>query len=380
MDRMILFLTGTRADFGKLKPLIREVERCPEFECAVFVTGMHTLSRYGYTVDEVYASFADDRLSDGSRRIQTYMNQIHGEPMEMILANTILGLSRYVHEVRPEMIVVHGDRVEALAGAIVGALRGIPVAHIEGGELSGTIDEVIRHSVTKLAHVHFVANEEAAARLRQLGEKPESVFVIGSPDIDVMLSPDLPLLDEVRTRYAVPFQKYGIVLYHPVTIDLAETDIVVTAMVSALLADHGEYVVIYPNNDEGCELIFSAYKRLEGHARFRLFPSLRFESFLTLLKHADFVIGNSSAGIREAPVYGIRSINLSTRQSNRFQHESILEVAGQPDAITDAIGRVRQAGPPSPSYHFGRGESARLFVEALRGEVIWALPSLKQLA
>ena len=165
--KKVLFLTGTRADYGKLKSLMNIIEKSTSFQCSIFATGMHTLSRYGNTVNEIY--------KNGFQDIHTYMNQIKGDGMDIILANTIHGLSRYVHENRPDLIVVHGDRVETLAGAIVGTLNNILVAHIEGGELSGTVDELIRHSVSKLAHIHFVANAKAADRLKQLGEDSANI-------------------------------------------------------------------------------------------------------------------------------------------------------------------------------------------------------------
>ena len=135
----ILFLTGTRADFGKLKSLMHAVDDHTAFECSVFITGMHTLKKYGFTANEVKKS--------GFTNTYTYINQHHGDPMEMVLAETIKGLSRYIHEAKPDLLVIHGDREEALAGAIVGALTNTKVCHIEGGERSGTIDESIRHSV-----------------------------------------------------------------------------------------------------------------------------------------------------------------------------------------------------------------------------------------
>src|SRR5260370_29572714 len=140
--------------------------------------------------------------------------------MDLALAKTIRGSADYIREMGPDMIVVHGDRVEALAGAVVGALSNVLVAHIEGGEVSGTVDELIRHSVTKLSHLHFVANEEFAERLAQMGEREEIVFVIVSPDIDVMLSGRLPSLEEVRKHYEIPLDSYGILIYHPVTTEL----------------------------------------------------------------------------------------------------------------------------------------------------------------
>lgn len=378
MSKNILFLTGTRADFGKLKPLIQKVGDSRLFEYSLFVTGMHTLSRYGYTVDEVYKSLEEHRLSQGFRSVHTFMNQVHGDSMERILANTIDGFSRYVQEFKPDMIVVHGDRVETLAGAIVGALRNILVAHIEGGEISGTIDEVIRHAVTKMAHIHFVSNTESANRLKQLGESSQSIFVIGSPDIDVMLSPNLPSLEMAKKYYKIPFEEYGIVLFHPVTTDLKGTANAVQAMGSALLSSKYNFLVIYPNNDEGSELIFSAYNKIKCNSRFVIFPSLRLEYFLTLLKNGMFIIGNSSAGIREAPVYGIYSINIRGRQKNRFNYNSILNVDGNEESIKNAISGIKGMPKCKPSYNFGKGNSANLFLNALENQNLWQIPKQKQ--
>ncbi|MDF2500957.1 MAG: hypothetical protein K0Q77_1671 [Anaerosporomusa subterranea] len=370
MSKNVLFLTGTRADFGKLKPLMFAVEDEPGFNCRIFVTGMHTMAKYGYTVDEVYKS--------GFKDVHVYMNQILGEPMDLILANTIGGLSRYIHEHRTDMLIVHGDRVEALAGAIVGAINNILVAHIEGGEVSGTIDELIRHSVSKLSHVHFVSNEEAANRLIQMGENNESVFVIGSPDVDIMLSNNLPTLTEVRQRYDIGFEEYGIVLFHTVTTEKDDMFRQANELISALVKTNKKYVVIYPNNDDGNEHIFLAYDAIKEHPNFRLFPSLRFEYFLTLLKQAQFIIGNSSAGVREAPIYGVPTINLGSRQQNRVTSSSIINLPCERAAIINAINQVEFLLPIKQCYHFGTGKSTEEFLRVLRGEETWKISKQKQ--
>jgi UDP-N-acetylglucosamine 2-epimerase (hydrolysing) len=370
LTRKILFLTGTRADFGKLKPLMHAVAASPRFELSLFVTGMHTLSRYGYTVEEVRKS--------GFNHVHVFMNQIHGEPMEMVLANTIEGLSRYIHEHKPNMLVVHGDRVEALAGAIVGSFQNLLVAHIEGGEVSGTIDGLIRHSISKLSHLHFVANTEAADRLRQLGENPDSIFVIGSPDIDVMLSSELPDLTKVKSYYGIPFDDYAIAIFHPVTTELAKLRDEAADFVAALAESGRNYVIIYPNNDEGCDNIFFAYHSLENDLRFRLLPSLRFEYFLTLLKHASFIIGNSSAGIREAPVYGVPTVNVGSRQRDRYHYPSILNADNTKTSILEAIARLDTLPTMEPSQYFGTGNSAEHFMACLAGEDLWQTPKQKK--
>ncbi len=210
--KKIVFLTGTRADFGKIKSLLKQLEEHADFEVYVCVTGMHLQDRYGYTLIEIQrCQFT---------HIHTFENHTHESTMDLTLAKTIEGFSAYCKTLQPDLIVVHGDRVETLAGAIVGALNNFLVAHIEGGELSGTVDELIRHSVSKLSHLHFVSNAEAAKRLLQMGEEDETIFEIGSPDLDIMFSDQLPQIETVKAYYEIPFESYAIVLFHPVTTEL----------------------------------------------------------------------------------------------------------------------------------------------------------------
>jgi UDP-N-acetylglucosamine 2-epimerase (hydrolysing) len=361
--KKILFLTGTRADFGKLKPLIEEVERHSEFKAYIFATGMHTLARYGLTVEEIFKA--------GFKNIYSYINQdaTIDSQMDLVLANTIQGLGHYVRELQPDLIVVHGDRVETLAGAVVGSMCNILVAHIEGGEVSGTVDEVIRHAVTKLSHLHFVSNEDARRRLIQMGEISDNIFVVGSPDIDVMLSEKLPSLGEVKKRYDMPFSEYGILIYHSVTTELHLLREQIDGVVTALEDSKKNFVVIYPNNDSGSKVILEAFGRFEGNSHFRVIPSMRFEYFLTLLKYAKVIVGNSSAGIREAPVYGVPTVNIGNRQMNRFNYPSILNVTEKNDAILHALNNLPMA--VLPSLHFGKGKSAKLFVANLRKVALW---------
>lgn len=368
--RHVLFLTGTRADFGKLKPLMARVAADERFTYTAFVTGMHMLARYGNTINEIYKA--------GFTNVFPFYNQdgSGAVTMDAALANTIHGLSHLVREREPDLIVVHGDRVEALAGAIVGALNNVLVAHVEGGELSGTVDELIRHAVSKLAHAHFVANWEAAARLVQIGERPESVMVIGSPDIDVMLGPDLPGIHEVLDHYEIPFRDYHILLYHPVTTELAQLPERVDSLFDAVLASGRNYVVISPNNDHGADVVVRGARRLSDASRFRHLPSLRFEAFLTLLRHASAIVGNSSAGIREAPVYGVQTINVGSRQSNRFQHTSILDLDEQHPSLATVLRDAGERYPPN--HHFGEGRSAELFIKSLLDPEFWAIPRQKR--
>lgn len=368
--KKILFLSGTRADFGKIKSLIQILEMNENFEPFVFVTGMHLLHKYGYTLLEIEKC--------GFSNIHTYENHTDESTMDLTLAKTIEGVSSYVKEVEPDMIVIHGDRVEALAGAIVGSLNNKLVAHIEGGEVSGTIDELIRHSTSKMSHIHFVANKIAKNRLIQMGEVSQSIFCIGSPDVDIMFSKDLPTLEVVKSYYQIQYENFAVVMFHPVTTESKFMDKYAMDFVDALLADSNNYVVIYPNNDLGSNAILSSYKKIENNNRFRIFPSLRFEYFLTLLKNAQFIIGNSSAGIREAPYYGLPVINIGTRQNNRVKNSDIMNVGYETSAITKALTEIKNSKIKEPSNDFGDGKSSELFLESLVQDSLWGLDSQKQ--
>ena len=368
--KKILFLTGTRADFGKIKSLISTLENNQEFEVFVFVTGMHLQKEYGYTLIEI------ERCN--FKNIHAFQNHTHETTMDLTLAKTIEGFSSYCKKINPDLIVIHGDRVETLAGAIVGSLNNILVAHIEGGELSGTVDELIRHSVTKLSHIHFVSNDEAAKRLLQMGEIKSSIFTIGSPDIDIMFSENLPTEESVKEYYQIDFDQYAIVMFHPVTTEDKQMKQYADDFVASLLAVDENFVVIFPNNDLGSKYIIDAYQKIANNKRFRIFPSLRFEYFLVLLKKAKFIIGNSSAGIREAPYYGIPIINIGTRQQNRTLNADIINVDYQKENIIKALHSVINHKISPTANDFGKGNSAELFLNSLLSSKIWEINHQKK--
>ncbi len=368
--KKIVFLSGTRADFGKIKSLIQILKDHPTFEPHIFVTGMHLDKQYGYTVLEIEKS--------GFQNIHTFENTTCETTMDLTLAKTIQGFSSYINALKPDLIVVHGDRVEALAGAIVGSLNNILVAHIEGGEISGTIDELIRHSVSKMSHLHFVSNQEAANRLLQMGEIPQSIKIIGSPDVDIMFSNHLPNLQEAKGYYNIPFQQYAIAMFHPVTTEIDEMEQYANQFVAALLKSNDHFLVVYPNNDLGSKAILKAYQQLENHPKFRILPSLRFEYFLVLLKNAQYIIGNSSAGIREAPYYNLPTINVGTRQQNRGKSNTQLNCKYTTEAIIESIQRAKLLNTRNENTNFGTGNSAQLFLETLKNQDIWKLSAQKQ--
>ncbi len=323
---------------------------------------MHLLAKYGNTLIQI----ENDALGE----IVILPNQFREQPMEVSLSKTIEELSGYLDLNFCDLLVVHGDRIEALAGAVVGAIRNVPVAHIEGGEVSGTIDGVIRHSVSKLSHVHFVSNSKAKSRLLQLGESPKSVHVIGSPDIDIMLNPNLPSLSAVREHYRIPFENYGILIFHPVTTELSELESQINEIVSAVLESELNYVVIKPNNDSGSHIIQQNLTKLQDHTRFVHIPSMRFEFFLGLLKEAKFIIGNSSAGVREAPYFGVPAINIGSRQRHRAINVMVVDTKPDRIEILKAIIESEKL-ERCVIQQFGSGDSALRFKAVLDSADFW---------
>jgi len=361
--KKIFFLTGTRAEFGKMRSLMRYVAQQQELELHVMVTGMHMLKRYGSTYQEV--------CKEGFKNIYLISNQHLDEPMCSVFGNTVSLTSRLVHEIAPDLVVVHGDRLEALAGASVGVFANTRVCHVEGGELSGTVDDLIRHSVSKLAHIHMVANKAARDRLLQMGEDANSIYIIGSPDLDAMVTENLPSLPAVKTHYGIGYERYAIAMFHPVTSEVEQMRHHAQQFFAALRDTDYNYVVIYPNNDLGSRDILAEIETIKHDPRFAVFPSLSFERFLVLLKHAQFVIGNSSVGIREAPFYGVLSVNVGTRQSRRHCAPSIINTGYARHDIVAAVARLQSVPHVGCDQTFGDGNSVGHFARALNSEALW---------
>lgn len=373
--KRIVFLTGTRADFGKLKSLMSISQNSKNFDVHLFVTGMHMNSVYGSTVDEV--------IKAGFKNIYKYINHNSGETMDKTLAKTIEGFSQYISQINPDLIVVHGDRLEALAGAMVGSLNNILVSHIEGGEVSGTIDELIRHSVSKMSHIHLVANIEAKKRLIQLGEFEKSIFIIGSPDLDLMNEENLPDFNLAKSRYDISFDSYAIAMFHPVTTEYDKIKKYAKNFVDALIKSKQNYILIYPNNDLGSSEILEEIKFIKQTEKIKIFPSLRFEYFLRFLKESNFIIGNSSAGIREAPYYGVPTVDIGTRQNNRAKLVSIFHCSYEIDEILEAIDKANMYNSKpkdinKTNFHFGNGKSNKLFLNLINSREFWEISCQKQ--
>ncbi len=362
--KKILFLTGSRADYGKMKSLIIETKKSKKFQPLIAVTGMHLQKIHGYTFNEIKNDFKDIK-------IYKFFNQSYKDSMDIILSKTITLFNKTLKSIKPDLVVIHGDRSETLAASIHCNLNNILIAHIEGGEVSGTVDESIRHATTKLSHIHFVSNKKAKNVLIKMGEIKKNIYIIGSPEVDIMIKKDLPSFENLMLRYNLKFNEYGIFLFHPVT-TLKKKEVIKQCQIlfNVLKKSLKNYVIIYPNNDTFSDIIFKYIKKLKFSTRFKILPSLRFEYYLTLLKNSEFIIGNSSSGIREAPIYGIKTINLGNRQKNRSGNKFIFNLKFKESQLLKKIKYIKKE-KNKKFFGFGRGDSAKKFIKTLNKEIFW---------
>ena len=361
--KKIVIVTATRADYGKLKSIIINTQLNSNFEVRVFVTGMHNLPLYGRTSDEL--------KKDKIKNMFFYKNQTTKSSMNEVFLKTIQGFSNFVETHKPDLVIVHGDRLEALACSICSLLQNIKVAHIEGGEVSGTLDEILRHSISKLAHVHFVTNSKAKKRLTQMGENKRNIFITGSPDIDIILKKKLPSLEEVKKRYQIKYEDYAVAILHSVVTNTKYLKKEVKIFFNSLVKSNKNYIVIYPNNDLGSDIILKQIMTLQKNKKFRIFPSVRFECFLTLLKNSKFIIGNSSCGIIEAPYYKIPTINVGNRQHNRIKKkDTIFNTSFNSKEILKMIKKIENIKNKKDNF-FGKGNANNLILKLMMSPKFW---------
>ena len=261
-----------------------------------------------------------------------------------------------------------------MAAATSAFLSQIKILHIEGGEVSGNIDETIRHSISKLSNTHFVSNKLAFKRLYQMGEKRSQIHIIGSPETDVIFSKKLPSVKKLNKRYDIEFSEYAIVILHPFNEKLDKYKSEVNIFFEAIKKSQKNYVVIYPNNDQGSEIIINKINELGKNKQFKLIRSMRFEYYLTLLKNTNFIIGNSSSGVRESQNYGVPCINVGNRQFKRSNSKNIFNSTFKKNQILNLIKKLskkRRINSTEKSYRFGIGKSAEKFSKIIMKNKFW---------
>lgn len=337
--RRVFYLTGTRADFGLMLPTLREVHARAGLSVEIAVTGMHLSTKFGATALEVHACGlpvvaqwpVDVDTDDGSAMARS--------------AAAVASVSAaYFGDRRPDICLLLGDRWEMLATAMSAVLTGVPVVHLCGGDLSGSVDDAIRHAISKLAHVHAVATPGSAERLRRMGEPEDRIHVVGAPGLvglEVLAS--VPRGDWASDIGLDPGDPIAAVLFHPVVQDAPDAGHQMTQVLDAVLAEHFQVLCLMPNADAGSDGIRKAINAArERHAALRVVTHLPRQTYVSVLAGADVLVGNSSSGIVEAASFGTPVVNVGDRQEGRERNANTQDVPVDSAAIRHALQVARR--------------------------------------
>ncbi len=331
--RKIAVITGTRAEYGYLKPLMKAIEDDRELDLIPITTGMHLLSDFGETYKVVEKDFPN------TIKIQMILDGDSLKDMASYLSSGIENFASYLYENPPDVLVVLGDRTESLAAALVGLYLNIPIAHINGGDVTGTtIDESIRHAITKIAHIHLVHTSFNAVRIKKMGEEEKRIFITGALTLDTILNTKLMSKDEIFKKYDLKSDKTTfLVVQHPITTLMDKGYSQIEELFMVLDALKEQTILLYPNCDAGGKKFIELIEKSTEREYICAFKNLPHEDFLSLMKSVDLMIGNSSSGIIEAPSFRLPVINIGNRQQGRERSENIIDVQPKKEEILNAV-------------------------------------------
>jgi UDP-hydrolysing UDP-N-acetyl-D-glucosamine 2-epimerase len=367
MRRRICVVTGSRADYGLLYWVMHDVVAADDLELQLVVTGMHLAPEFGLTVGAIER--------DGFKIARRVDMLLAGDTSTAAAKSTglgVIGMADALEQLSPDVVVVLGDRFEILAAAVACLIHRIPLAHVAGGDVTeGAFDESIRHAITKMAHLHLVTNEASAQRVRQLGEDPRHVHVVGSPGLDHLRRRQLLTRQELERALGVSLGVRNLlVTFHPVTLEADEGRGELEELLGALEAmeDETSIWITRPNADPGGRHMSAILDRwaAERPDRARVFDSLGQLRYLSLMAQVDAVVGNSSSGLYEAPSLRVPTVDVGDRQSGRLAAASVIRCAPRRDAIRAALDSARGLDCTNVINPYGDGFSAQRIVKALR--------------
>jgi GDP/UDP-N,N'-diacetylbacillosamine 2-epimerase (hydrolysing) len=362
MIRRIAYVSGTRADFGLMARTLAAIDAATDLDLSVVVTGMHLSPTHGNTVDEIEA--AGLRIA---ARVPVGLSPATGATMARGIGAMISGFVAAFEAERPDIVLLLGDRGEMLAGAIAALHLNIAVAHIHGGERSGTIDEPVRHAISKLAHIHMAATVGAQARLVAMGETAAHVYLTGAPGLDGLATATLPPRDVVMRAHGLdPTRQFALLVFHPVLQEAARAEEETAALLAALASC--EVLALMPNADAGSDGVRAALDTAAGRPGLVLATHLARSDFLAAMARADVMVGNSSAGIIEAASFGTPVVNIGRRQQLRERNANVRDVPVSCSA--GAIGAALADGRFPAMNIYGDGGAARRIVTVLRETAI----------
>jgi UDP-hydrolysing UDP-N-acetyl-D-glucosamine 2-epimerase len=364
--RKICVVTGSRAEYGLLSVVMEEIRKEPSFMLQVIATGMHLAPEFGLTYKVIEA---DGFTIDAKVDMQLTSDTPAGVTRSIGLG--VIGFADVLESLKPDLLVLLGDRYEMLAAAQAALIARIPVAHIAGGDTTeGAYDEAIRHSITKMAHIHFVTNEAAARRVRQMGEDPDRIFAVGSPGIDVIRKVKLLGRQELEQQLGFQFRKRNIlVTFHPATLDEQPAAAQFRQLLTALDGLDSDTGIIFtlPNADTDGRVIIGMIKDfVASRSHTILFASLGQIRYLSAIAQMDAVVGNSSSGLYEVPSFKKSTVNIGDRQKGRPQAASVINCSPIAADILRAINEAFGKDCSSAKNPYGSGDSAGKIVSVLK--------------
>lgn len=325
MYKKILVTTGTRAEYGFLRPILKQIQTSNSLKLILIVTGTHLSKKHGFTLNEIKK---DGFTINATVKMLPFGNDNFSMAIE--LGKGILSFTKIFKKFKPDINLILGDRDEMLASALSAYHMNIPNAHIHGGDVSGGLDEYTRHAITKISNIHFAATKQSKNRIIKMGENRKFVFFTGSPSIDELVKNKISSKKELLKIYNIDFKGNEIILlYHSVTTEIKLSKKQIEKILDAIISLNLEIISIFPNSDPGYDdiiKILNQYKKKYSH--FKLYPNLPREDFLGMLKNSGVLVGNSSSGFIESSYLNIPVVNIGTRQNNREGGNNITNVSG----------------------------------------------------
>ena len=333
--RKIMVITGTRAEYGILKPILNAIKKHPKIELSLLVTGMHLSHEFGYTINDIKKDgfnidFEIDMLLCGDTK----------KSMAKSISIGVLGMTDAIEYAKPDIVLICGDRGEAFAATIASSFQTIPVVHLFGGDTAAgsNIDDSIRHAITKFAHIHLVATKKHRDRLIKMGEETWRVHLVGSPAVYSILQTKSTYEKDILKKYNLNLNEpILLVLQHPTSIGAKNAKDEIKETLNAIVELKHQTILIYPNADAGGRDMIKAIKEYKIYPFIKTFKSLPHEDYLTIMKNSSVMIGNSSSGIIEAPSFHIPVVNIGTRQEGREKAENVINVGYNKNEIKKAI-------------------------------------------
>lgn len=359
--RKIIYISGTRADFGLMQSTLQTLDRDDAIELSIVVTGMHLTATYGRTITDIEATKI--RIC---AQVETDLEPTTGATMARALGVMIVAFTDVFEAEKPDIILLLGDRGEMLAAAIAAIHLNIPVAHIHGGERSGTVDELVRHAISKLSHIHFVSTAASAQRLIKMGEKPQYVYEVGAPGLDGLTEQISRHKTELWAEQGLSLERpVALMLFHPVLQEAENAELDTTEILDSLLHSNWQIIALMPNADAGSagiRKVLSANKNSDLHC----VTHLPRNDFLGFMKSVDLMIGNSSAGIIEAASFGTPVVNIGSRQAFRERNANVIDIAPTAQLLAETIGNVMKNGRYSAKNIYGDGQAGTRICNLLK--------------